>query len=103
MKRVLCIWLPNWPVQRLVAARPELKFRPVVLHARDPRRGHLVAYSSTAARQLGIKPGLPLAEAEALLHRASAPQLLAEHQPQADLDEKKSIVLAKVSIDLVSG
>ena len=93
MKRVLCIWLPNWPVQRLVAARPELKCRPVVLHARDPRRGHLVAYSSTAARQLGIKPDMPVAEAEALLHHALPPQLLTEHQPQADLEELERVAL----------
>ena len=64
-----------------------------MLHARDLRRGQLVAYSSTAARQLGVKPGMPVAEVEALLQRAPAPQLLTEHQPQADLDELERIAL----------
>ena len=67
MKRILCLWLPNWPIQRLVVARPELERRPIVLHLRDPRRGQCVAACSSAARRQGVRIGMPLAEATALL------------------------------------
>ena len=65
MKRVLCIWIPNWPVERLVGERPELDGQPLVLH--EPRRGaaRVVARSAEAAA-LGIAVGMSLAEAEAL-------------------------------------
>ena len=66
MKRVLCVWLPNWPVQRIFIARPELEQRALVLHARDPRRGERVVYCSEAAWQCGVRPGMALAEAAAL-------------------------------------
>ncbi|MCX7427046.1 MAG: DNA polymerase Y family protein [Planctomycetia bacterium] len=65
MKRVLCIWIPNWPVERLVGERPELDGQPLVLH--EPRRGaaRVVARSAEGAA-LGIAVGMSLAEAEAL-------------------------------------
>ncbi len=94
---MLCIWLPNWPVQRIVVARPALKFRPVILHHRDARRGQLVCHCSTAARKLGIRPPMPLAEAEALLQHASSkssqPTHVDEHQPQADFDEMEQLAM----------
>jgi hypothetical protein len=39
----------------------------VVLHARDARRGELVVACNKAARQLGVRQEMPLAEAAALL------------------------------------
>ncbi len=76
MKRILCIWLPSWPLQRLVADRPDLKGRVIILHARDSRRGGCVVVCSRAAHQLGIRPGMPLAEAMMLqrpdFHRAAS-------------------------------
>jgi protein ImuB len=75
MKRVLCIWLPNWPVQRLCAARPELKGRAVALYAsaghpalpRAARGPAIVARSAEAAAQ-GVALGMPLAEATTMRH-----------------------------------
>jgi protein ImuB len=91
MQRILCIWLPNWPIQRLVAVRPELNGRPVVLHARDARRGQCVAACSAAARTHGARVGMPLAEATALLERSRvegggsrAGFHIETHDPQAD-------------------
>ncbi|MDC0936624.1 DNA polymerase Y family protein [Pirellulales bacterium] len=65
MKRTLAIWLPNWPLQRLIRKQPELRERPVVLESRGPR-GACVAACSDEASQLGIDVGMPLAEALAL-------------------------------------
>ena len=63
MERVLSIWLPDWPLQRLLVARPELKDRAVVLYDRDSGRGERVVACSPAAHDRGVRVGMPLAEA----------------------------------------
>jgi protein ImuB len=72
--RVLCAWLPQWPVQRLRSARPELKRRALALHA--PLRGcpRIVASSSPA-----LAPGMTLTDAAAI-----APIHFEAHDPLAD-------------------
>ncbi|HIA18218.1 MAG TPA: DNA polymerase Y family protein, partial [Planctomycetaceae bacterium] len=67
-KRTLCIWLPNWPLQRLIVAQPELRQHPVILAVRNPRRGQYVAACCEQARQHGIHPDMPLSEATSLCH-----------------------------------
>ncbi len=69
MQRILAIWLPNWPIQRLIHDKPALEQRPVILQHRT-RRGLCVLACSRAARQLGVQVDLPVAEATALLRRA---------------------------------
>lgn len=59
---MLAIWLSNWPVQRLVLARPELAGRALVLHG-PSRRGQCVTACSATAEQAGVIPGMPVAEA----------------------------------------
>jgi protein ImuB len=66
MKRVLAIWLPNWPVQRLVLSRPELAGRAVVLHGAGGR-GQCVTACSAEAQRVGVEAGIPVAEAIAIL------------------------------------
>jgi protein ImuB len=105
MKRALCIRLPNWPLQRLLAARGELRERAVVLYALHASGGaKVVAYCphlATAAAAPwadrvagatavlsgsgGIRAGMPLAEATALALVASAVSLhLEATDPAAD-------------------
>ena len=67
--RILAIWLPNWPIQRLIHDKPELERRPVILQHRT-RRGLCVLACSRLARQQGVRADLPVAEAMALLRRA---------------------------------
>ena len=77
MKRVLCVWLPNWPLQRLFAAQPELKGRPVVLY-NDARLNagspglHVLICSRQAALQ-GVEAGLTLAEARGMFEVPASP------------------------------
>ncbi|MHB0959868.1 MAG: Y-family DNA polymerase [Pirellulaceae bacterium] len=82
MKRIVCLRLPSWPMQRLIVAQPELKGRVVILHERDPRRGLCVVAYSQAAYQRGIRRGMPLAEATSLAPDA----YLVPHAPQADVE-----------------
>jgi nucleotidyltransferase/DNA polymerase involved in DNA repair len=71
MKRVLCVWLPRWPLEQLLDARPELKASPfartaLVLYEQQPRAGLRVVACSPQAAARGIRTGMPLAEAAAL-------------------------------------
>src|SRR5436189_5589317 len=47
MKRVLCVWFPHWPLQRVCLVQPELKGRPVVLYG--PARVGSTRVGSTRA------------------------------------------------------
>ena len=50
MTRILCLWLPNWPIQRLSRARPELSGRPLVLEAPAVRGSRVAACCRTSRR-----------------------------------------------------
>ncbi len=67
MKRILCIWLPNWPIQRLSVVHPELKQHPLALYEVDSRRGQLVAYCNRTSRTRGVHCGMRLSDAQALI------------------------------------
>ena len=79
MTRILCLWLPNWPIQRVVRCRPELKGRAVALVADGPRGGLVAACSSAAVAQ-GVRPEMPVAEAQALARDL----VIVPHEPSAD-------------------
>ncbi|MFP6694708.1 MAG: DNA polymerase Y family protein, partial [Pirellulales bacterium] len=80
MKRILAIRLPNWPVQRLVSIRPELRDQAVVLH-NAARRGQHVVACSHAARERGVCEGMSVAEVNALVRGGFH---LEPHDPLAD-------------------
>src|SRR5436190_1044649 len=66
MKRVLCLWLPNWPVQwRNAAARRADRRRPVVVCGPAWGKDRVVACSRSAQRR-GIAVGMLQADAESL-------------------------------------
>jgi protein ImuB len=86
MNRILCLWLPNWPIQRRLVAQPELKNKAVVLHQLQPRSGQQITACSRAARDGGLYVGMSLAEASGLWKKTSqqVPLHLEEHDPPAD-------------------
>ena len=69
MPRVLCVWFPKWPIQRLRIARPELSRSEVVLFAGQNQRPFISVHSAKAERS-GLRIGQPLAEAKTLLPKA---------------------------------
>src|ERR1700736_4631075 len=79
MRRVMCVYLPAWPLQRFVHARPELRNKPVAL-SRMARVSE-VAVCSRLAAQAGVRPGMPVAEARAIEPRLD----VHEEEPDADL------------------
>ena len=70
MRRIACIHFPNWPIQRLVVASPELRRQRLVLFSELANRGRLVAAVSPLAVQSGVRIGMPLTEAKSLLRHA---------------------------------
>jgi protein ImuB len=68
MRRILCLYLPRWPIQRIyVADRGLDPSRPLILHARDARRGQLVSACNRVAWDRGVRRSMPLVEAAVLL------------------------------------
>src|SRR6476469_5546794 len=89
-RRILCLYLPNWPIQRVLAARKRKdkvrrtkdekgkskyevnsfvlgpSYFVLILHSRDPQRRDLVVACNGAAEACGVRLGMPLAEAAAL-------------------------------------
>jgi protein ImuB len=97
-KRVMCIWLPNWPCQRAFVAKLQADPQPtnvaensipqkepvgpILLYRRDPRRGNIVATANQMARQAGILPQMPLSQCGSLCPSAT----VVEHDPQRDIE-----------------
>jgi protein ImuB len=65
-RRVLCLWIPNWSVQRLQIRQPGLRDRPLVLFADGARNQSIVVTHDQRAAALGVRCGMPLAEAQTL-------------------------------------
>ncbi|MEL6898570.1 MAG: DNA polymerase Y family protein, partial [Planctomycetota bacterium] len=73
--RWLCVWLPNWPIQRLrrsSAQRDAVAGHSIVLWDQHPRRGRLTVAACIEARRAGVRIGRPVHEAaEVLAQRRS--------------------------------
>jgi protein ImuB len=66
MRRVISLWLLNFPTDRLRRSRSDAPpaETPFVTAAHDGHR-RVIAAADAAARALGLRPGLPLAQAQA--------------------------------------
>jgi protein ImuB len=65
------VWFPNWPIQRRISLRSELKQRAFVLFT-ESARGLQIAVCSETAVARGIRPGISLAEARGLCVSSNA-------------------------------
>jgi protein ImuB len=103
--RVLCIWLPNWPSQRIAAMKRQAEpasqsaVPPLLLFARDARRGQLIAAANSTARKLGVLPAMTLSSATALCPTAE----LIEHDSQADIEQLCSLAEATQCFSPIAG
>ncbi|QDV77063.1 DNA polymerase Y family protein [Botrimarina mediterranea] len=79
--RTLCLWLPDWPVQRSRRERPELVGKPLALCVGDARTER-VAACSVEARRLGIAVGMKTPDAQGLAGPGRL--LLLPHRAGAD-------------------
>jgi len=83
-KRILCLWFPNWPIQRLVVEKVELRKQRIILFRRDSRRGQVVSAASPLAIKGGVCEGMPVSEAKSLL-RGSGRFTIFEHNLEQDV------------------
>lgn len=87
MKRLLCVWLPNWPIQRLRSqennAAPDETGATLLWHE-DPRRGRLVAACCPACRKLGVRLGTPVAGATEIAQAVTGGLQVLQHDALAD-------------------
>lgn len=86
------MWLPQWSIQRLVLARPELKAGVVLLTVEKPGRGEFIDACDSLADRRGVRRGMPVAEARALLSPQDSPWIDTRHR---DLDRQ---ALEKVAL-----
>jgi protein ImuB len=86
MNRVLCVWFPNFPLQRFLREQPEHRARPCILYQAGQRGAQVVACSREATAER-ITPGMSLADAQSLLPAAHFEQ----HQPDADTAALQSL------------
>ena len=96
---ILAIWIPQWPLQRLLLKRPDLQNQPVVIYQKTSR-GPCVLVCSDRLVRWGVSLGMPVAEALALgrrqqsqdrrsTRREKEPLHLEPHNP---VEDRKSLV-----------
>lgn len=78
-QRILCLWFPEWALQRRLAAQPEHD-RCLLLLTELKSRGAFVRHCNRLAWKRGVRPGMPVSEArtfsrphDRLLHEAIQP------------------------------
>lgn len=65
-QRILSVWLPDWPVQRLRSASPDLVGEPIVVSL-STAQTEVVEACSLEARRLGVCVGMKTPDAQALV------------------------------------
>ncbi|EAQ81732.1 Y-family DNA polymerase [Blastopirellula marina] len=85
-KRVLCLWFPDWPIQRLTISQPELAAAMFVLST-ETKQGELVRYCNRTARSRGVRSGMPISEVRSL----ARPRDLLQSEPWRAEDDKLAL------------
>ncbi|XZE22003.1 Y-family DNA polymerase [Pirellulaceae bacterium SH449] len=101
-KRIMCLWLPNWPSQRACVAKRLAEpgaVGPVILYRTDSRRGQIVAAANQTARAAGVLPQMPLSQCGPLCPDAD----VQEHDPQTDLEALVQLAEAAQSFSPIVG
>lgn len=99
MKRTLCLWFPDWPIQRRIAKRPELRDSPLLL--KELIRGkEIVQHASLRAQAIGISPQMPVADAQSLVTVSEAlaetkdPLVIEPVEPEQDRGALEKLAVA---------
>ena len=67
MRRVACIYFPDWCVQHRLASRPSDDRRPLLVVSATGGRGRRVVACCARATDDGVRRGMSLAEAKAIV------------------------------------
>jgi protein ImuB len=92
MKRVMCVWFPNWPIQRRLTGPRSDRSRPVVVYGPASGGKTRVIACSRGACERGVRPGMLLVEAQALWPAAAGAGARFEpHEPRDDRRELREL------------
>ncbi|MFO0866452.1 MAG: DNA polymerase Y family protein [Gemmataceae bacterium] len=87
MKRAMCVYLPQWPLQRLRHERPDLRDHPIAIAQPRTSRGAAILFCNRLSAHAGIRAGMPVAEA-----RAREPGIrLFETDPEGDRERLEQL------------
>jgi len=90
-QRYLCLWFPNWPIQRLIAGEPNYQ-NAVVLLTERTSRGEIIRYGNQLSHKLGIRVGMSLSESRFFV--PANRQIIAEPiRPDHDLQSLIDVAL----------
>ena len=90
-QRIACLAFPNWPIQRLLVAKPELA-RTVLLLTENTTGGEVVRFCNRLACRRGIAAGMPLTEVQAVV-RARDTVVAEPLQAEADREALAQIAI----------
>jgi protein ImuB len=65
-RQILCLWFPEWPIQRRLAAQPDLEHS-VLLLTESTSRGEFVRHVNRRGERRGITAGMPVSEARTFI------------------------------------
>jgi protein ImuB len=65
-QQILCLWFPEWPIQRRLAAHPDLE-QSILLLTESTPRGEFVRHVNRQGERRGVTAGMPLSEARTLV------------------------------------
>lgn len=89
-RRILCCWFPDWSVQHLLAANPALADA-IVLLVQTSRRGEFVDQCNARAWKRGVRPGMPVSEAETFVQPTDT---LIRREIEPEVDQAKLLQVA---------
>src|SRR5262245_19099526 len=92
MKRVMCLWFPNWPIQRRLAIDSSNQHYTTILYGLARGKTRVIA-SCRRARERGVLPGMLLAEAQSLWPSSTSSVHFEEHDPLADRSALRELAL----------
>lgn len=81
-ERVACLWIPSWPLQALLRARPELRQQKLVVCDGSLPSSQVLG-ATLAARQLGVRASQTVAQARSLCGELEVHELSEAHRQAA--------------------
>lgn len=104
MSRLAALFLPRFPLQRLVLEQPSLSGKPIVLYAED-RGSQRVRFASASALTLGLHPGMTASAAVAMVPAVVKRPLDFEAETQAlvSLGERLMVATPAFEVDAPEG
>ncbi len=90
----MCVWFPNWPIQRRRGERLTPDRQPLILFGPAERGKVRVTACSSDARPFGVSPGMLLAEAQASFPpTGNATQIIEAHDVPADRERLRQLAI----------